>query len=283
MALIDRINECHAWTRERFVPFVVDTRRLGSIRRDHAALLASFGTVFDVRPDAVVLADGARLPEQRTERLAAVVASLIDDGHIPALAHENYPIAESRGSAELFRLDRAALPFFGARAYGVHLNGYVRRDGGLHLWVAKRSAGKTTFPGQLDNLVAGGQPVGLGVRENLAKECAEEADIDARLAARAVACGAVSYRVDAPHGMRDDTLFLFDLELPENFVPRNSDGEVESFMLRPVAEVREIVAETRDYKFNCNLVVIDFLIRHGVIEPDEPGYLDLVTALRPLA
>jgi hypothetical protein len=35
-----------------------------------------------------------------------------------------------------------------------------------------------------------------------------------------------------------------------------------------------------DFKFNCSLVVIDFLIRHGVITPADPDYFDLVTGLR---
>lgn len=37
------------------------------------------------------------------------------------------------------------------------MNGYVVENGEKHLWVAKRSATKQTFPGMLDHLVAGGQ------------------------------------------------------------------------------------------------------------------------------
>jgi len=36
-----------------------------------------------------------------------------------------------------------------------------------------------------------------------------------------------------------------------------------------------------DFKFNVNLVIIDFLIRHGYLSPDlEPDYLGLVSGLR---
>ena len=35
-----------------------------------------------------------------------------------------------------------------------------------------------------------------------------------------------------------------------------------------------------DYKDNCNLVVLDFLVRHGALSPDTPGYLDVVRGLR---
>jgi hypothetical protein len=34
-----------------------------------------------------------------------------------------------------------------------------------------------------------------------------------------------------------------------------------------------------DFKFNCALVVIDFLIRHGLIAPDHPDYVALVRGL----
>ncbi len=79
------------------------------------------------------------------------------------------------GDAPMFRLDRGAVPFFGARAYGVHLNGY-RRDGGrLHLWVGRRAPDKRVAPNKLDNLVAGGIGNGYGVAATLVKEAEEEA------------------------------------------------------------------------------------------------------------
>src|SRR5690242_1161332 len=31
---------------------------------------------------------------------------------------------------------------------------------------------------------------------------------------------------------------------------------------------------------SCALVVIDFLVRHGLVTPEEPGYMELVSKLR---
>lgn len=56
--------------------------------------------------------------------------------------------------------------------------------------------------------------------------------------------------------------------------------QVEEFMLWPVEKVAEIIQTTQEYKPNCALVVVDFLIRHGLITPDQPGYLQLVDSLR---
>jgi len=58
------------------------------------------------------------------------------------------------------------------------------------------------------------------------------------------------------------------------------DGEVESFELLDIDKVAKIISETDDFKDNCNLVIIDFLIRHGVLKPESRGYLDLLSGLR---
>jgi len=44
--------------------------------------------------------------------------------------------------------------------------------------------------------------------------------------------------------------------------------------------VVERVRRTDDFKFNVNLVIIDFALRHGLVTPEDPEYLDLVTGLR---
>ncbi|MCL7046899.1 hypothetical protein MKW94_015168, partial [Papaver nudicaule] len=62
-------------------------------------------------------------------------------------------------------------------AYGIHMNGYIDRDGEKSLWIGKRSERKPTFPGMLDHLAAGGLPHGITCKENVMKECQEEAGI----------------------------------------------------------------------------------------------------------
>jgi hypothetical protein len=44
--------------------------------------------------------------------------------------------------------------------------------------------------------------------------------------------------------------------------------------------VAQIVAETNDFKYNCNLVLIDFFVRHGLVDPADPDYLAIVKGLR---
>ena len=55
-------------------------------------------------------------------------------------------------------------------------------------------------------------------------------------------------------------------------------GKAAKSMRRKVAER---VRDSFDFKFNCNLAIIDFLIRHGILTPEnEPDYVDIVLGLR---
>jgi len=282
MSFLERIREINQHDRRDFADLIVDGRPIGAVRQDRVPLLLDQGDAFvSAASGALSFSPGLETPDARTAAVATVVERLAADGAIPALRGEIYPAKRRFGDAADFLIDRAAVPFFGLPAWGVHLNGYTYRRGTLHLWIGERAMDRPTFPGMLDNMVAGGQPVGLGLMENLVKECAEEADVPVDLANQARSVGAITYTSQAPEGLKPDVLFCYDLELSESFVPRNTDGEIAAFHLWPVEQVAETVATTQRFKYNCNLVIIDFLIRHGVIPPDHPDYVDLQQGLHP--
>ena len=212
--------------------------------------------------------------------LAHAAAYVVEKGLARKLRGEFYPVLPRWGAEPLMRIDRGVVAHFGIAAYGLHVNGFVRTPGGIELWVGRRAMDRGVAPGQLDNLIAGGQPIGLTLAENLAKEAQEEAGIGPELIAKAVPVGAVTYLMENRNGLKPDTLFLYDLELDPGFVPENTDGEVESFERWPLDRVAESVRDTQDWKFNVNLVVIDFLVRHGWLKPEEPDYLEIVHGLR---
>ena len=132
----------------------------------------------------------------------------------------------------------------------------------------------------LDNFVAGGQPVGIGLMDNVVKEAGEEAGVPPELARHARPVGAITYCQETTIGLKPGVMFCYDLELPADFVPHNTDGELEDFYLWPVEKVMEVVADKSDFKFNCNLVCIDFFVRHGLLDPTRPDYVDIVRGLR---
>jgi isopentenyldiphosphate isomerase len=280
MSFLHRIAECNAHDPAAFRPFFAGGHEVGAVRHKLAERLRGFPAVFDVAAERVAIVETLANPAARTAALDTVVRALEAEGTVVGRRNEAYPALLEWGQAPLFQIERAAAPHFGMRSYGVHMTGYVRKEDGIHIWVARRSRSKPTYPGMLDNTVAGGQPVGLGLRENLAKECAEEAGIPGALAAQATSVGAIAYKMDAADGLKPDVQFCYDLEMPAAVAPRNTDGEIEEFFLWPWREVARVVADTNEFKYNCNLVLIDFFVRHGLYSPDDPDYLAVVRGLR---
>lgn len=279
MSFLERIAECNRWEPAGFRPFHVAGQRVGMVGAGFAEILSHFADTFSVDNDRVTLDDGLVDFEQRSRAVAAVLNSISADGKLEGWRGELYPVATGFTAPPLLAMERAAIPRFGVRAYGVHMNGFIGAGEDIRMWIGRRAAGKQTFPGKLDNMVAGGQPIGIGLKENLIKECAEEASIPPDLAGQARPVGAVSYCAQSEDGLKPDTQFCYDLRLPPGFVPENADGEIASFELWPIGKVMDSVAETLDFKFNCNLVIIDFLVRHGLIPPDHRDYLEIVEGL----
>ncbi|MCH8038261.1 MAG: DUF4743 domain-containing protein [Proteobacteria bacterium] len=280
MSYLDRIAVCRRWDPAAYRPFTIDGAALGRVGQGFARRLEAFPKVFAVSDRAVTLAPGLGDFETRSAAVREVLLELRKNGAVPRWRDEDHPVLRRWGEPPLMKIERAAVPLFGVRGFGVHLNGLVRGAEGLKLWVAKRARGKQTAPGKLDHIVAGGQPHGLGIAENLIKEAREEAGIPAALAATAVPVGAVSYRCERPEGLRDDVLFCYDLDLPEDFTPVNEDGEVESFALWPMDQVLARIRDTDDFKFNVNLVVLDLALRRGLIAPDDPDHQEIWEGLR---
>jgi 8-oxo-dGTP pyrophosphatase MutT (NUDIX family) len=185
------------------------------------------------------------------------------------LRGEDFDVRETLDGPVLAVLDRGALPDFGVIGVGVHVNGLVRRPDGWHLWVGKRAPDRKLDPNKLDNLVGGGVAAGYTPFETLLKEAAEEAMLPRPLAAKAERQGRLAYNMERPEGLRRDVLHVYDLVLPEDFVPQPADGEVEHFSLWPLARVFETVRDTDAFKFNVNLVLIDLFIRFGLVQGED--------------
>ena len=284
MTFLDCIASCNRHDLSRFTPFHMADRAVGWIRSDTLPLLRAYEDIFDFADGIVTLSPRLDTCTARKQALLKVARGLdARDGVLPPWRDEVYPVftdpahpefaspdPTSNSTAEpLAHVTRSAVLFFGVPAWGVHLNGYVEDGNGLKVWLARRGPGCFDFPGKLDNMVAGGQPVGLSVTDNLAKEALEEAGIEAGIIARARPEGGISYTVETPFGLSIGTTFVYDLKLPSAFTPRCHDGEVAEFLLLPEGEVTEMAATTAEalhFKPNSALMIIDFLLRHGVLD-----------------
>lgn len=267
--LLADIASCHSadLPGERLL-FFAGMQHIGYVKPDFAEQLCALEPSMTRSTDKLIMPD-VLLPH--LNRLAASAG-------VP-VRREDFDVRATPDGKVLGVLDRGALPSFGVLGQGVHMNGLVRKPDGVQLWVARRAANKKLDPGKLDHLVAGGIPAGYGPFETLLKEAAEEAGLDETLTSQAREVAQFRYDMDRSEGLRRDKIYVYDLELPEGFQPHAVDGEVESFELWPLAQVRDALLTTDSFKFNVILVLTDLLIRYGLFTPAQAA--DLQSALRP--
>ncbi|KAH8102205.1 NUDIX hydrolase domain-like protein [Cristinia sonorae] len=186
-----------------------------------------------------------------------------------------------------FMMERAACSVFGVVTYGVHMTVYheevIDGERSCRIWVPRRAKTKQTWPGLFDNTVAGGIPSGLSVFECTVKESMEEASIPEDIVRTyAQPVGVISYFYRTTAGwLQPEVEYVYDIRIPSHvpFEPKPSDGEVESFECLPMADVIPLML-SRQFKPNCAMVILDFMIRLGFLLPeDEPNYLEIVTRL----
>ena len=281
MGFLYHVEKCNEYDLSQFLPWVIDNKKVGYIHKDNVKYLLAFPKIFDPKPDHFSLSDNLTNPQDRSLATERMLERLrLANPSIPKL-NEQYAVKESTHTPKLMEIDRGAADFFGILNTGVHLNGITDDNRNIKMWIATRSNARQTFPGKLDNMVAGGQPSDITQQENLIKECREEASIPKKIAEASKLRGFVSYTMQSGLILRRHVMFIYDLQLAPSFIPQPNDGEVEKFELLPVNEVMETVKNFPSaFKYNCNLVVIDFLIRKGLIDQNYKHYQKLVKGLR---
>ncbi len=279
MSYLQHIQQCNQYRPDRFIPFIFAESTIGEVKLPFARQLISLSKAFSIDNNSLKWSPSKTDFSSLNLAMSELTEMLVKVKLVSYRHDELYPVTTGNRDQALFLMDRAVVPYFGVAAFGQHLNGFVRSNGNIFMWIARRSQHKRHAPGKLDNLVAGGLPWGLKPEQNLAKECWEEAAIPADVAAQALAVGSISYRCETEAGVKPDTMFCYDLELAEDFIPRCTDGEVEEFQLQPLDKIAQIVHDSNDFKLNCNLAIIDFLIRHGYITSEHPEYQDLIQGL----
>jgi 8-oxo-dGTP pyrophosphatase MutT (NUDIX family) len=293
---VRQVNYMPEEVRSSLLDFSVDGVVLGKVRPNIAKVLCSEGEkhpVFSLVPRyqsdhsyLTLTAEAGSTAEQRTTNVNRIMANLRDKGIVQGWRSEDYPVRAEYYGETFFGVERSAASLLGIMEYGVHINGIVTGDdGNVKMWMARRAADKSKYPGMLDHIVAGGQPVGLSLMENVIKECKEEAGIPEELTRRGIrSAGAISY---CTYSKTSDcvtrcVLFCYDLHLPSDFVPEPVDGEVQEFFLWDVNQIKASFDPNfpDPIKPNCYNVVIDYLMRYGYFDPDTKGYLDVFRELR---
>jgi 8-oxo-dGTP pyrophosphatase MutT (NUDIX family) len=262
------------------IPFYVKEHAVGWLRPSFADLLRRWPHVFEVNPAYVRLCAKPDTAQGRSAAMAEVTRELTRDGAMVGWRDELVSVSANYGEPELFRIERAATRYFGFLAYAAHMNGFTRRRGLAHAWIARRSPAKQIDPDKLDNLVGGRIAAGMSVDETLRKEAWEEAGLAPSLLAGLNCLGAVRVEYSVPEGLHREILFVHDLWLPEDYKPANQDGEVAAITCMPVEEVLENIF-TGDFTLDAGVVMIDGLLRLGAMLPEDPQYLDLLRLMKP--
>jgi 8-oxo-dGTP pyrophosphatase MutT (NUDIX family) len=255
-------------------------------------------------PLTLTLTTGEDEPS-RSAAVAKTTFAMRETRHFKVLdkwRDELYPIYGPGGEL-LFTIERSASPLFGIVQYGVHMTAYTKYlssstgEEEYKIWTPRRSATKQTYPSLLDNSVAGGMAAGEEPFQSIVREALEEASLPSDLVKRKVkAAGCVTYFHirDANAGGETGLLvpecqYIFDLDLSgekgedgSDVICKPNDEEVEAFELLGLTEVRKRLA-AGEYKHNCAVVLLDFLIRHGLItKEDEKDFVEICARLHRL-
>ncbi|KAJ3031699.1 UNVERIFIED_CONTAM: hypothetical protein HDU68_001216 [Siphonaria sp. JEL0065] len=281
-------------SRSTALPLYLDALHsclIGFVRAEVVRLITDTSgseLVLLVSDSAIVINPSLSSEPERTAALEALLIKWRDNDAIALLKpkkwrSERYSVWDKEGNVAL-QVERSATGLFAIRVYGCHVNGYVTIPNGdnddiIKMWVARRSYTKPTYPGMLDNMVGGGLPHGMSPTQNVIKECFEEAGV-VITSKNVRPVSVLTSFMKGERGWVPDTEFIYDLKLDPSFVPVCQDGEVHGFELMSLAQVRVCLLKG-EFMPESGLCVIDFMIRHGFIDPSiEPGYMEIASGLR---
>lgn len=274
----ERLEAILAAPQGRYRSFVVDGNPVGWIDDARARRLAAFADVFVVDERQIRFVDDIVRPEVRTEMMGRVARALAAEGHLSAWRSERYAVVREFGDAPCFELERCAARYFGIRTFAAHINGLVRADEDVCMWLGRRSSHKAVDPGLLDNVVGGGIAAGASIEATVIKEAWEEAGIPQAVAAEAQPAGALRICRAHPRGLERETVYVHDLWLDPGFTPKGIDGEVVEFRLETVAAAARLITNRNGNDVvtaDASLVIADYLLRCDRIAAGTSDYVAL--------
>ena len=265
MSFLKRIKECNNYDELNFYKFYIENKHIGYIKKENLKIVEKFPKFFLFKKNLICLKKEINNFHKRTNAINEVFKFLVKKKIISSNHREYFPVFKSFKSQPLLKVQRLIGPFFGFQFFGVHLNGFLKEKKKHFMWIGKRSK-KGNFPNNYDQVAAGGLPYGISIEKNLIKESFEEANINKKLVLKSKFDGTVSYRVETKFGLSRHILFCYNLELPKTFTPKNNDGEIVNFYLKPIDEILKIIKDTKKFKFDCSLVIILFSLNKKILK-----------------
>ena len=246
------------------LPFRCGGFDIGWMSPAFAQRLARWPLWFHFLVDGITLRTTPDTPDERSDAMGQVTATLRAEGVINGWRDELVSAAVEFGAQELFRVERAATRHFGLMAYASHATGFIADEADRRLWISRRAATKSVDPGRLDNLVGGRIAAGFSPSQTIMKEAWEEAGIPMSLLGIIKPAAVIQVAYPVPDGLHQETLFAYDLALPSHFTPVNQDGEVASIRPMGVGDTIEAILQG-EFTLDAGTVTIDFLLRHDLL------------------
>lgn len=169
----------------------------------------------------------------------------------------------------LFTLERSLFRPLGLLSQAVHINGFVRQENELLMWIGKRSPFKAVDPDKLDNLVGGGVSSGESLAQACQREGFEEAGLDSQFTASLPTPRKILSQRTVSRGLHREHLAVYDVFLPSHMRPENQDGEVATFELMPLPTIVDAMLNGR-FMNDAILVTLDGWLQQGCIDQDAP-------------
>ncbi|KAM3505303.1 hypothetical protein MY11210_008025 [Beauveria gryllotalpidicola] len=292
-----------------------NSKPVGYMAEEFANQMDWEGTFFKVcentrtihlNPDLLPGEDATEVCKQQFTRLCEINRSkfngLLDKWLSRKPSFQAIRFLESPGA--MLEIPTPLRGIFGIVTAGVHLNVYTTINEQIFMWVSKRSQ-TTSYPGMMDQLVAGGMDPedGYDAWTALEHEAWEEAGLVLDRASRKLMTegradlGTVEgpWRIsfydrknrdagDAHGHIEPGVRFVFDAEFdPDHVFAPSTDDAVGCFILKSVDEVTEDMLNGK-WKPNSALAALDFLLRKGCIVDGGDGTIDELRARlqRPL-
>ena len=129
-------------------------------------------------------------------------------------------------------------------------------------------------------MVSGFVPMNYTPKEKIIEEAYEEADLDTTTLKKIKFVSFVNFVEVDELNCKRGSVIIFDLLLPQLFLPKNNDGEVATFNCLKLDKVLELTNFPQIFKFDSKLVAIDFLLRKGFFKIENEKDFNKLRILR---
>jgi 8-oxo-dGTP pyrophosphatase MutT (NUDIX family) len=226
---------CHAQQSapNDWLKFYADPLFLGWLSPKRANQLVAALPYCTIQRDRLVWSCSVQNSLHRSRDLQNFLKSQAANGRLPGWRNEFFCFWETPtcppdvDSPPFFCIERAGFRHLGLMSHAVHINGFLPNG---DVWCARRAMDKTTDPGMLDNLTAGGLSAGETALTTAVRELQEEAGLDISQSSQLKWAGAIRMQRLASEGWHDENLLVYNLVVSEQIQPRNVDGEVQEFL-----------------------------------------------------